>query len=63
MSYESLLYEQDDHVVTLTYSLPGACGYTRNVDISMFMRRDKHTLAAAASKAGNPKPDWPHHGL
>ena len=45
------------------HSLPGACGYTRKVDISMFMRRDKHTLAAAAFKAGNPKPDWPHHGL
>jgi enoyl-CoA hydratase len=31
--------------------------------ISMFMRRDKHTLGAAAFKAGNLKPDWPHHGL
>lgn len=31
--------------------------------ISMFMRRDKHTLGAGAFKAGNLKPDWPHHGL
>lgn len=31
--------------------------------ISMFMRRDKHTLGAAAFKAGNLKPNWPHHGL
>ena len=31
--------------------------------ISMFMRRDSHTLGAAAFKAGNLKPDWPHHGL
>jgi enoyl-CoA hydratase/carnithine racemase len=31
--------------------------------ISMFMRRDSHTLGAAAFKAGNLKPDWPNHGL
>jgi enoyl-CoA hydratase len=31
--------------------------------ISMFMRRDSHTRGAAAFKAGNLKPDWPHHGL
>ena len=31
--------------------------------ISMFMRRDSHTLGAAAFKAGNPKPEWPNHGL
>jgi enoyl-CoA hydratase len=31
--------------------------------ISMFMRRDAHTIGAAAFKAGNLKPDWPHHGL
>ena len=31
--------------------------------ISMFMRRDSHTLGAAAFKAGNLKPEWPHHGL
>jgi enoyl-CoA hydratase len=31
--------------------------------LSMFMRRDSHTLGAAAFKAGNLKPDWPHHGL
>jgi enoyl-CoA hydratase len=30
--------------------------------ISMFMRRDKHTVGAAAFKAGQP-PRWPHHGL
>jgi hypothetical protein len=29
----------------------------------MFMRRDKHTHGAASFKAGNLKPDWPHHGL
>jgi enoyl-CoA hydratase len=31
--------------------------------ISMFMRRDSHTLGAAAFKAGDLKPQWPHHGL
>ena len=31
--------------------------------LSMFMRRDPHTLGAAAFKAGNLKPEWPHHGL
>ena len=31
--------------------------------ISMFMRRDPHTLGAAAFKAGNLTPAWPHHGL
>ena len=31
--------------------------------ISMFMRRDSHTLGAAAFKAGDLAPVWPHHGL
>jgi len=31
--------------------------------LSMFMRRDSHTIGAAAFKAGNLGPDWPHHGL
>ena len=31
--------------------------------LSMFMRRDAHTIGAAAFKAGNLRPDWPHHGL
>jgi enoyl-CoA hydratase len=31
--------------------------------ISMFMRRDSHTLGAAAFKEGNLSPRWPHHGL
>jgi len=31
--------------------------------ISMFMRRDPHTLGAAAFKAGDLEPAWPHHGL
>lgn len=31
--------------------------------ISMFLRRDSHTLGAAAFKAGNLKPEWPNHGL
>jgi enoyl-CoA hydratase len=30
--------------------------------VSMFMRRDSHTIGAAAFKAGR-KPEWPHHGL
>jgi enoyl-CoA hydratase len=30
--------------------------------ISMFMRRDSHTIGAAAFKAGQ-RPEWPHHGL
>jgi len=29
----------------------------------MFMRRDSHTLGAAAFKAGNLKPEWPNDGL
>jgi enoyl-CoA hydratase len=31
--------------------------------ISMFMRRDPHTLGAAAFKAGNLSPEWPNHGV
>ncbi|MGI8921061.1 MAG: enoyl-CoA hydratase/isomerase family protein [Solirubrobacteraceae bacterium] len=31
--------------------------------ISMFMRRDSHTIGAAAFKAGDLSPKWPHHGL
>jgi enoyl-CoA hydratase len=31
--------------------------------LSMFMRRDSHTIGAAAFKAGNRSPVWPHHGL
>ena len=31
--------------------------------ISMFMRRDSHTIGAAAFKAGRREADWPHHGL
>ena len=31
--------------------------------ISMFMRRDPHTLAPRRFKAGNLTPEWPHHGL
>jgi enoyl-CoA hydratase len=31
--------------------------------LSMFMRRDSHTIGAAAFKAGNRTPEWPHHGL
>jgi enoyl-CoA hydratase len=31
--------------------------------LSMFMRRDSHTLGAAAFKAGNLTPEWPYHGL
>jgi enoyl-CoA hydratase len=30
--------------------------------LSMFLRRDKHTIGAAAFKAGGT-PEWPHHGL
>lgn len=30
--------------------------------LSMFMRRDKHTVGAGAFKRGE-KPEWPHHGL
>jgi hypothetical protein len=30
--------------------------------LSMFMRRDKHTVGASAFKRGE-KPEWPHHGL
>ena len=31
--------------------------------ISMFMRRDSHTIGAAAFKRGDLSPQWPHHGL
>jgi enoyl-CoA hydratase len=31
--------------------------------ISMFMRKDRHTIGAAAFKAGDLNPAWPHHGL
>ena len=31
--------------------------------VSMFMRRDSHTLGAAAFKVGNLTPEWPHDGL
>jgi enoyl-CoA hydratase len=30
--------------------------------LSMFLRRDSHTIGAAAFKAGR-RPEWPHHGL
>jgi enoyl-CoA hydratase len=30
--------------------------------MSMFMRRDSHTIGAGAFKRGEP-PEWPHHGL
>jgi enoyl-CoA hydratase/carnithine racemase len=31
--------------------------------MSMFMRRDSHTLGAGAFKSGNLRPERPHHGL
>jgi enoyl-CoA hydratase len=31
--------------------------------LSMFMRRDSHTIGAAAFKEGSLRPEWPHHGL
>ena len=31
--------------------------------ISMFMRKDSHTIGAGAFKEGNLTPEWPHHGL
>jgi enoyl-CoA hydratase/carnithine racemase len=31
--------------------------------ISMFLRPDSHALEAAAFKAGNLTPEWPHDGL
>jgi enoyl-CoA hydratase/carnithine racemase len=31
--------------------------------ISMFMRKDSHTIGAGAFKRGDLKPEWPHHGL
>ncbi len=31
--------------------------------LSMFMRRDSHTIGAAAFKSGNLSPEWPNHGL
>jgi 1,4-dihydroxy-2-naphthoyl-CoA synthase len=82
MDYETLRYEQDGHVVTLTYDRPeqhNAVNRTMNRELhhawqrfrdddsafvlSMFMRRDRHTLGASAFKAGDLEPEWPHHGL
>jgi hypothetical protein len=89
MDYETLIYDVDDHVVTLTYNRPHQHnainrvmnselhqvlrGIGRPVEerlrieaemiISMFMRRDPHTLGAAAFKRGELEPRWPHHGL
>src|SRR5688572_23237753 len=31
--------------------------------MSMFMRRDSHTIGAGAFKRGELKPEWPNHGL
>ena len=31
--------------------------------ISMFLRKDSHTIGAGSFKQGNLKPEWPHHGL
>jgi enoyl-CoA hydratase len=31
--------------------------------LSMFLRRDSHTIGARAFKAGNLNPEWPHSGL
>jgi enoyl-CoA hydratase len=31
--------------------------------ISMFMRKDSHTIGAGAFKRGDLNPEWPHHGL
>jgi enoyl-CoA hydratase len=31
--------------------------------LSMFMRRDRHTIGAAAFKRGELEPEWPNHGL
>ncbi len=31
--------------------------------ISMFMRKDSHTIGAGSFKKGNLTPEWPHHGL
>lgn len=31
--------------------------------MSMFMRKDSHSIGAAAFKAGDLKPEWPNHGL
>ena len=31
--------------------------------LSMFMRRDSHTIGASAFKRGDLRPEWPHHGL
>jgi enoyl-CoA hydratase len=44
-------------------TLPERLRIEAELAISMFMRRDPHTLGAAAFKAGDLKPRWPHHGL
>ena len=31
--------------------------------LSMFLRRDKHTVGASAFKRGDLTPEWPNHGL
>src|SRR5918992_2626048 len=44
-------------------TLPERLRIEAEMTLSMFMRRDSHTIGAAAFKAGNLEPDWPHHGL
>jgi enoyl-CoA hydratase/carnithine racemase len=44
-------------------TLPERLRIEAELAISMFMRRDRHTLGAASFKAGELSPQWPHHGL
>ena len=44
-------------------TLEGRLRVEAQLALSMFHRRDSHTLGAGAFKEGNLKPDWPNHGL
>ena len=37
--------------------------FEAEMTVTMFMRKDSHTIGAAAFKRGDLDPEWPHHGL
>jgi enoyl-CoA hydratase/carnithine racemase len=75
MNYETLNYEQHEHVVVLTYNRPdqhNAINRRMNAELHEAFQRFRDddsafvlviTGGAASFKAGNLKPNWPNHGL
>jgi enoyl-CoA hydratase len=37
--------------------------FEAEMTLTMFLRRDSHTIGASAFKRGELEPEWPHHGL